>query len=263
MKKYIRINLTLYRNAFLRDLKIPGVVISSLLMELTEIAVSIIFFNLIFANVQSLGGWSYWQVLFLYAYAKVLVGLHQSWTRLGIRSMAESMIRQGDLDFYLTKPVNAMFLVSISKPRIYSLLNASFSIALGVYALLHTDVQFSIINTFWFIIVGILGFILYYFLQFLTVIPVFWLIRLWSLRDIINRLSQFSRYPAGVFSRSMKALLFVFFPVLATTYVPVSMLFEKPDWKIILYMFVITVVFAIITTSFWKLGLRKYGSASS
>lgn len=263
MMKYIKINIVLLKNAFIRDLKVPGVVISSIVFELLEIVISIIFFNLIFSNTKSLGGWNFYQVLTLYSFAKFISGFHGAWFKRGVQSLAQQLVRLGDLDFYLSKPLSSMLFVSVSKPRIYPFLDCSFSIFLGIYSIIHSGMVVGIDNFLWFIVLAILGISLYYFLSILTVIPVFWFIRLWALNSVIYRVNQFMRYPANIFSPVLKFSLFVFFPIMTASYFPVSTLFYNPSWKAILFVFLITIAFGIITTSFWKLGLKKYGSASS
>jgi len=261
--KYIKINMVLFKNAIIRDLKIPGVVISGILFELLEVTVSIIFFNLIFGNTKSLGGWNFYQVLTLYAFAKFIIGFHNAWFKKGIQSMSQDLVRRGELDFYLAKPVNSMYMVSVSKPRVYTFINCLFSAGLGIYSIVHSGINIGADNIFWFVILAILGITLYYFLSIITITPVFWFIRLWGLQGIMYRVNQFMRYPVNIFSPILKFSLFIFFPIMTASYFPVSTLFYDPSWKAILFVFFITIIFGIITNSFWKLGLKRYGSASS
>lgn len=262
MKKYFKINLALFHNAWVRDLQIPSVVITGWLFEILLITVTIVFFNVIFSNVKTLAGWNFYQVLFLYAFARTITDLHGGWTKRGIQSMAAEMVRLGQLDFYITKPVDSMFFVSISKPRIYIFVSAMFNVVVGIYALTAGNFELHFMNVIWFLILAILSMILYYDLQLITIIPVFWFIRLWALQSLVQRLGEFMRYPINIFSMPLKIALFVLFPILAVSYIPVSTLFA-PNYKMILYLFCVTLIFSFITKAFWKLGLRKYGSASS
>lgn len=263
MKKYFKVTNMLLRNALIRDLKMPGVVASSVLFELLEITISIVFFDLIFTNTGSLGGWNFYQVLTLYAFAKFINGFYGAFCKRGIQSMAQELVRMGNLDFFLTKPLNSMYFVSVSKPRVYTFINCLLSLFLGIYSIAHTGIAIGIDNVFWFVVLAIAGIVLYYFLAVITIVPVFWFIRLWALQSVMTRMNQFMRYPANIFAPFLKFSLFVFFPVMTASYFPVSALFYNPGWKSILFVFIITFMFGIITTSFWKMGLRKYGSASS
>lgn len=261
--KYLKINLILFKNAFIRDLKIPGFVFSATIVRIIEIIVSIIFFNVLFSFTDNLAGWNYYQILFLYSFVRFINLIHSGWLKAGIKSIATEMIRRGDLDFYLTKPVDTMFLVSINRPRIYVFINLFFIVGVGIWAVAKGQMALGWENVLWFIILTILSLILYYYLTILTVIPAFWFIRLWSLQDIMNRMNTFMRYPAGIFPISIRIALFTIFPILAVSYIPVASFFEPPKISYIIYMIITTIVFSLLTRFFWQLGEKHYGSASS
>lgn len=263
MKRYIRINLILFRNSIIRDLKINGYIISSILTQIGDISFSIIFFSIIFSNVHELGGWNLYQVLFLYAFAKFINTISTIWTKRGVQTIGRELIRMGDLDFYLTKPVNPMILVSISKPHVYEFLNLFFIIPLMIYSVFRSGVDIAPENIIWFVILTICAVLLFYFIQVLTVIPAFWFIRLWSLQDILGKLSQFMRYPVNIFPFYLKFLLMVLVPILSVSFIPVSALFYPPKTLYIIAMLALTGIFGLITSQVWKLGLKHYGSASS
>lgn len=263
MNRYIKINLRLFKNAFIRDSQMPWLVFTSILWRVFELIITVIFFNIIFSNVSSLGGWTYWQIIFLYAFARTIIVTHSGWTKRGIKSMANDLIRRGEFDFYLAKPVDSMIMVSISKPVIYNFLTLIFMIPLAIYALIKTGIPIGPENIIWFLITGFVGFILYYFLSVLVIIPSFWLIRLWTISEIIDKMALFMRYPAGIFSEGMKTLLLIVFPIITVSYVPAKMLFSPPEAKYIIFIVIITILFGILTRQLWKMGEKTYTSASS
>jgi len=263
MKKYWRIFKVLFRNAIIRDLKIRGMIASWLLFELVGIIVTIVFFRAIFVNTPSLGGWSFYQVLFLYVFAEFIVQIYSATFKVGIRNIATNHIKKGDLDFYLIKPVDTMSLVALSNPRPYKLIPATFYFVLSVYCLIQSGLSVNLANVFWFIFLALDGIVLYTILIYLTVIPAFWLVRVWSLKDIASRINQFMRYPAGIFPRSLKIAFFIAFPILATSYIPAVTLFEPPKLIYIIYMVLVTFVFYVLLLVVWKLGEKHYASASS
>jgi ABC-2 type transport system permease protein len=213
--------------------------------------------------VQSLAGWNYWQVLFLYAFARTIIIAHAGWTKRGIMSLATDLIRRGEFDFYLAKPVNPMIMISIKQPRIYNLMSLVFMVPLAIYAAIRAGIPLGAENIIWFLILAILGFILYYFLMILTVIPAFWFIKLWTITEITDRLNMFMRYPAGIFSEGIRIALLVIFPIVTISYFPASALFSTPQPLSILYMFLITIIFGILVKFLWNLGEKTYSSASS
>lgn len=263
MIKYLKINWILFKNAYIRDSKIPGVVFSNVSFHIAEIAITIIFFKVIFANTQELAGWNFYQVLFLYAFAKIIISIHNGWARGGLKRFASELIRRGDYDFYLVKPVDPMILVSISQPRIYNFLAVLFELGLCLYAIIAGQIQIGLINFLWFLYLTFFGLILYYFLSVLMVVPAFWFVRLWSLQDLMGRLSQVMRYPVGVFPPFIRTILMTVFPIAAIAYLPVYTLFYPPKIEYIIYILLITLIFGFIANYVWHLGNKRYSSASS
>lgn len=251
------------RNAIIRDSKLIGFVSVSILQELVSIAVNIVFFSVIFANISTLAGWSFYQVLFLYAFSKTFISISYALNRPGLKDLGEHLIKRGEYDFFLIKPVDTMALVSFSRPRPTKLIAALFYAIMAVYCAIKTGLSFSASNILWFLILTVCGIIIFYCLQVLTVIPAFKLIRVWSLPEIIPKMAEFMRYPAGIFSLPFQIILFGIFPILAASYIPAEVLFYPPQAIKIIYLIAITIIFFIIVRKLWKYFEASYSSASS
>ena len=263
MRKYFRILRIILKNAYIRDSKIVGFILTNLIFQLAEIVITIVFFNVIFANTKSLGGWGFYEVMFLYIYAKFIFAIHKALFRGGFNLISNRMIRMGDYDFYLTKPVNSLFLASINKPRIYEFVAMIFEIGIAIWAVVVGQLPIGPANVIWFIFLALLSVILIYCLNVITVTPVFWLVKVWSMKEIIARLQAFMRYPAGIFPAYLRVILLGVFPVMAASYFPVKTLLYPPQMTYILYMILITTVFLLIARWLWRIGEKSYGSASS
>ena len=262
MKKFLRINWIIWRNALLRDSKISGFILSSILFQVFDIVNSIVFIVIIFLHTSSLAGWSIYQVLFLYAFSQTISILHGAWTKQGINNLASELIRLGDYDFYLTKPFDTMTLVSISKPRAYVLVKLFFNFSLLIFALTHCG-HLPILNYFWFLVLFAFSFFLYYAVKVITVVPAFWIIKTWGLTDLMDRISTLMRYPASIYPRILNFFLSTLFPILLISYLPAKALLFQPKISYVAYMAVLTIVFVLLARFIWRKGERNYGSASS
>jgi len=261
--RYWKIIKIIIRNSYTRDKKIPGVVTANVFSSLFEVIITLTMFSAIFNNVESLSGWNYYQVVFLYLMMKNIVLLNGVVVRGGLNDMAKEYVRMGDYDFYLVKPVNSMLFVSVSKPRFYNIVVLMFTIPFSIWIAMKTGIDLGALNILAFIFMAFFSAILYYFLSVITIVPTFWLVRLFSLSDLMNRATQIMRYPAGIYSMLVKVIFFTAFPVLAITYLPSWTLFYSIKAEYLVYMVVITFVFGWIATKLWNIGERNYGSASS
>jgi ABC-2 type transport system permease protein len=263
MKRYWKIFWVILKNVYTRDSKINGYVVVNVLTQFLYTFLLIVFFGVIFDFTDNLAGWNFYQVLFLFGFARAVTDFSKIVYRSGLNSMAGELVRLGEFDFYLTKPADAMILVSISKPNLYTTLAWLFDLSLMVYAIVAGDLPIQFANLLWFIFLAIVGFILYFFLSMLLVIPSFWVQRLFILSSLIGKFSEIFRYPMGMFNMLTKIFAAVIFPILVVTYVPVKTLFYPPEWYEILYLVAITFIFGLIVRLLWDYGVRGYSSASS
>lgn len=261
--KYWRVTWVMIKNSYIRDSKITGHTVSKLLAQVVEILIYIVFFGIIFRNVDSLGGWSYHQVLFLYFYSRAIMLLNNMMFKKGFARFAKLMVRKGEYDFYVIKPINPMYLVSINNPQAYIGVSASFYLLAAAYSLIHSQIEIHLVNIIWLILLSVTGYLLYYFLNVICVVPTFWFIRLYTLKDIIYKANHFMRYPIGIFPNALKFAFMVIFPIAVVSYIPAVTIFYPPKIMYIVYMIVITIIFGFIANAFWKFGERHYSSASS
>lgn len=262
MKKFFKINAILLRNAWIRDSKISGFIISNIFAQLLDLTVSLVFIWIIFLQTETIGGWDVYQLVFLLSFIQLVATIHSCSTKSGSNAFAYELVRQGDYDFYLTKPFDSMILVTISKPRIYPIAKLIFEILIMAYALNHLE-RLPLSNYLWFFVLFILSVFIFYFLKVLTILPTFWTIKGWSLTPIMDKMVQLVKYPASVYPKIFALILSTVFPILIVSYLPVQFLFFEPKIKLIIFSFVVAIIFGALTRLLWWLGEKNYGSASS
>lgn len=262
MKKFIKINLILIRNAWVRDSKISGYILSQILLQAFDVFVSVAFIKIVFLVSPQVGGWNIYELLFLFSYLQLVGTLNSSWLKRGVNSMAEEMIRMGEYDFYLTKPYDTLTLVSISKPRIYTMAKFFMYLAIMIYALSNIG-GLPLVNYLWLGFLFVNSFLLFHAMRVLIVTPVFWTIRASSLTDVMDRMMHIMRYPATIYPRVLMLIFSTVFPILVISYFPVRSVLFQPDLRYIIYVVAITIIFNFLSRFFWNLGEKNYSSASS
>lgn len=263
MRKFWRITYILYRNAVIRDMNISISVITGGLNHLMDGIASIAIILLVYTKTESIGGWNIYETLILISTMKIITTIFSSWLKKGTGAFAEKMVRMGEYDFYLTKPFSPMISVSISKPRIYNLINIPFYAFILFYAISHLGRTIPTVNVLWYLILFVCAFLLFYAIRIITIVPAFWIIKSYELVTITDRLQNIMKYPANIYPRVMAVLLSTVFPIFVISYLPVKVLLFEPDIRYIIYTIIITGLFLLIARLFWKFGEKHYGSASS
>jgi ABC-2 type transport system permease protein len=172
-------------------------------------------------------------------------------------------IRTGTMDFILTKPLNSQWHATLNS---FKLESASSIVAGGVligYALVQLRVSPNMGQILLFIALMLGGLVILYALLTLMVVCAFWAVETGEVMQLIYVLLETGRYPAPTLPQPMRAILTFIIPIAFITTVPAEVLLGKVTsaWVGWCWVFAAGLLFA--STQLWKLGVRRYNSASS
>ena len=94
----------------------------------------VLFFQLIYGNTERVGDWDRWQYLFFMGTGMILNGILETVFVGNCSNMAE-LIRTGDLDLHLAKPVDEQFLLSCRNVDWSEIFNIFVGIGLCIFSL--------------------------------------------------------------------------------------------------------------------------------
>ena len=144
---------------------------------LVEQVVNIAFLSIIFGRVESLRGWNYYEVLFIYGFSLFPNGLdHLLFDN--IWNVGYCMIRKGDFDKYLTRPINTLLIVTVEEFQIDAFGKLLLGVALMVTSIRHVDLPF-----IWYDIPLALIAILFGMLIYSSIKTIFGAIAFWTKRS--------------------------------------------------------------------------------
>jgi ABC-2 type transport system permease protein len=178
------------------------------------------------------------------------------------------LVRSGDLDFYLLRPIDEQFLITCRTVD-WSCL-ANFFMGVGVMGLALRNLSWAVTwwQVFGFVIFFSCGLALAYgFLLILTSASV-WFMRNQSLFEVWWLFSTLMRYPREIFNTwwaGPVSLVFSFFiPIMLVTNIPARVMVEKivEPWLMVFTVLVTLVVF-LLSRRFFFHALTRYRSASS
>src|SRR5260370_10141966 len=109
--RYLRLYIALGRYGLARELAFRGNFLVKLLVEILWLFILVAFYRTIFAKTSLVAGWSEPQYLFFLGCYFALEGLMETLFLENCNEFAD-LIRSGDLDFYLLKPMDEQFLVT-------------------------------------------------------------------------------------------------------------------------------------------------------
>jgi ABC-2 type transport system permease protein len=264
LRRYFELYASLWRNSVTREMQFKTNFILWIVVELLWFGLQIAFMTVLFSHTESIGGWSRWQVILLVGTSNFI---QQIFTALFLTNLSEisEVIRTGKLDFMLLLPVNTRFLVSFRKVDLSSYINASFAVAVMVYAGSRLGIHPGWREILGFSVMALAGLTIHYSLMFLLSSIAFWTVRAQGVVYGYYNLFNIARLPEGAFPQGAFRRVFTFIlPMLLVSNVPTKVLagMAQSPWDLALMLGMSLGCF-LVSELFWRLSLRQYTSASS
>ena len=278
---YLRVFLTFVRNSLVRDMMFRA----NFLLECTSSAswtlMNVGFYLIIFHHAPYIGpesGWGKWEFFVFLATTWFVNSLVQAFFMPNAQEFSE-LIRTGNLDFALLKPIDTQFLVSLQRIEWSSLVNlATGAILLGIslWKLTTRPVEPLVIHPISAVLYPIYivcGVLILYSLMISLAATSIWLGRNQSLYNFWFYITNFARYPMEIYRRGWGMPLWALFtfvvPVLVVINVPARIL-ARPlhprawwEWPLAGYALVATIASLLAARWVFTRALGSYRSASS
>jgi ABC-2 type transport system permease protein len=266
MLRYVRLLGSLARFSLLGEMAFRGNYLLKVFVEVLWLGLLLLFYNTIYGRTSAVGGWTKPEYLFFLGCYTALEGLLETFV-LGNCSEFAELVRTGELDIILLRPIDEQFLVSFRRIEWSSMPNVVLGAGLMIYGLIEQSWSFDILRLAGFAI----GFtcaaaMAYSFLIMLSATAV-WMVRNQSLYELWWLFTSLMRYPREIFSGSWAAPLGKIFtfviPVLLVINVPARTMVKVFEPEMLLFMVAVAAGLVWLSRRLFKRALMSYRSASS
>lgn len=220
---------------------------------------TLFFLFLLSKTIKGIAGYTTDQVIIFYLIYQFTDTLAQVFFR-GVYEFSWK-VKSGELDFFLSKPMNPLFRIMTGKP---DLIDAIFFIPttiLSVYLLLKLAPGFSSFSLLAVAVLLINGFLIaaafHIFVVCLGIITTEVDNAVMMYRD----LNALSRFPVNMYREPLRTTLFFLIPVGMMNTIPAQVLLNVTPSHSILVTLCVGVGFFLLSLQTWKYSVRKYTSA--
>jgi ABC-2 type transport system permease protein len=264
--RYLRLLRQLARYTLTRELAFRGNFLVKVSVEVLWLGILTAFYRTLFARTTSIAGWTADQYFFFVGCFFALNGIIETFFLENCNEFAE-LVRTGDLDFLLLRPIDEQFLVTCRRIDWGTGPNVVMGSAVMLAALWHMGWAFDPLKAAGFLVTFGCGVVIAYaFMLMLTAISV-WMVRNQSLMEMWWLFTSLARYPKEIFNNTWAEPLgriFTFFiPILLVVNIPASLMVRTLDPWMVVFTPVATVALFWVSRRFFKRALRSYRSASS
>src|SRR4051794_6901888 len=264
--KYLGLLGSLARYTLARELAFRGNFLVKVSVEVIWLGIMLAFYETIFARTSTVAQWPKNEYLFFVGCFFALNGLIECLFLENCNDFAE-LVRTGDLDFLLLRPIDEQFLITCRRVDWATAPNILMGFAVMGFALARLGWPIDAVRVVTFFVTFACGTaIAYSFMLILTSFSV-WMVRNQTLMEMWWLFSSLARYPKEIFLGSRAEPLGFFFtfclPILLVANVPSNAMVRTLDPPMVGFTLIATVVLLWVSRRFFRHALQSYRSASS
>lgn len=172
-------------------------------------------------------------------------------------------VREGTLDFVLTKPEDAQVLVSIRDVKIWQAVDIVVGfVVLGVGV---SQVQASVgpVQALAFAAALLLGGLMIYCFWLIVTTGAFWIVRMDEVHELFDGLYQSGRWPVTIYPGWLRISLTFLVPIAFAVTVPAEAITSRLTPETLALATGFAVALLGFTRWWWRFGLRRYSGASA
>ncbi len=263
LRRHLRIIVVLMKMKIIRTMAFRFSFFGVTIVDGSLFFVQLLMFSAIYSQVESIGGWEKSQVLFFIGTFSLINALNMTLYFFGVITIPDK-IRSGQLDLYITKPINALFYLSFEDINLGSFPLVLASIGILIYAIPGMNIQVTALKIIGYIFLVVLMTILFYDMEVILRTIRFFVIQANTIDQIEGELLDMCfRIPGVLFKKGFKVIFYLVLPYGIMGTLPTQFFKGTLSPSGFFYGIGITLFFTAFTLWFWRLGIKNYKSASS
>ncbi len=221
---------------------------------------SLAFIGVLFQRIPKLAGWSFYELLFIFAFSVTAKGLAEVF--LNASFGINGFIRRGLLDIFLVRPVGPLF----QAIGVCQEMNGMGPALTGLIIMGYAAAKLHLAWTVWsvaFALTGLVsGMLIYFCMLMFTAISAFWIVEVRNLIFPLAWFFEFTRYPLEIFHPVVRVILVGVIPYAMGSFYPAAHLLRPAEYPWVAWLTpLFTIGLCQLMYWAWTMGLKRYSSA--
>jgi ABC-2 type transport system permease protein len=221
------------------------------------------FVLVLFTKIPRLEGWSFYEILFLYAFSLIPLGFFNvvSWN---LYEFGDIYIIQGRFDRILLRPVATLFQVLSEKFRIESLQEVVTGLLVIGICVRKLGMHWTLADDLWFALMVACGAVIYLSVFLILTAVSFWFEdRVGIVPPVFNMLT-FGRYPLTIYNVFIQFMLSWIIPFGFASFYPTTHFLGRRAFTPYFHLVpLVAAAFFCLAVTVWNRGVRNYSSTGS
>jgi ABC-2 type transport system permease protein len=234
----------------------------SLVQSAIALGVGLLVLALVFSHTDHLAGWTGPELLVVLGMFTALGGISRMAIKPNMVQFLED-VRDGALDYVLTKPVDAQLLVSTRRLQLWQGVDLLIGAAVLGWGVAGLERGVGPAAAGASAVAFLLGAVMVYGLLMFLSTSAFWFVEVAPMLEVFDGVFQAGRYPVGIYPGWLRITLSAVVPVGFAVTVPSEALTSRLSWGTLLVAGGLAAGWLGLARWFWTLGVRRYSGASA
>ncbi len=262
MTRYFKLWLQFLKMSWMADLEYRANIVLRVLAEFFWYTMQLSVFEVLYTHANTISGWDVHDMRVFMGSLFVgdvlyMILLHENMDYVG------TMVRKGDLDLYIVKPVNSQFMISFRKVSVSYFANLILVAGYLAWAVTKLSHPVSAIQVATFVVFILIGVCICYALRFMFATLAVVLQDAGNIQFVWHQFYRLATRPDPIYPSFLRFIVITIFPVAFFASVPSRILVEGLQWPYLVASPILAVVLIYLSHVFWERALRNYASASS
>ena len=258
----LRILWVYFRVGVMNELAYRANFLIRLFQSVLELGTAFAGLAVVFSYTDNLGGWRPDEIVALLGIFFLVGGMISLVIQPSMEAFIDA-VREGTLDFTLTKPEDSQLLVSVQSIDIWGLVDILLGFGVLIAALIRLGERVGGWQALAFAVMLLAGVAIVYGFWLILATCSFWFVRVENILVIFQSMYQAGRWPISLYPGWLRYGLTFLVPVAFATTVPAEALTNRLDLPTLLGAIVLAVALLFVSRAFWQAGIRHYSGASA
>jgi ABC-2 type transport system permease protein len=258
----LRLFAVFFRIGALNELQYRANLAVQLFQSVVALATGLAVLGLVFGQTSNLGGWSQSELLAVMGVHILMGGIIQTAIQPNMERLMTD-VRQGTLDYILTKPEDAQVMISVREFRIWQSVDIVVGGIVLIVAVAQLDRGIGLGAALVFAGTLLLGAVMIYCFWLLLTTAAFWIVRMDEIHELFEGIYQSGRWPVTIYPGWLRISLTYLVPIAFAVTVPAEALTSRLTIETLALAAAFALGLFLVTRWFWRFGLRNYSGASS
>jgi ABC-2 type transport system permease protein len=258
----VRLAWLFFKVGSLNELQYRANFFIQLLQSAVSVTVALVVLKLVYSQTDELNGWAQPELLVVLGIQILLGGVIQTTIQPNMRRLMEE-VRDGKLDFALTKPEDSQVLVSVRNVQIWRSVDVISGAAVLAYGVSGLDTGVGPVDALLFLGLLVIGAVTIYCFWLAIATLAFWIVDVWQIIELFDGIYQTGRWPVSIYPGWLRFGVTFLVPIAFAITVPAEAVTSRLDWATVAVAVGFAAALFAFTRWWWGFGLRRYSGASA